>query len=129
MAVAHATNIRNAMADLVVDLVDVGTTNAGGALVLLEGTFEIARIQFGDPAFGDAASGEASANGLPLSTTASASTTGGVDILKIVDRSGAEVLTGSVTTTSGGGDLEMDNTDVNSGQTVELDQMTYVSAP
>jgi hypothetical protein len=129
MALSHSTAARNAMADAVVDLVDGGATDAQGDLVLFEDTTEIVRINLQDPAFGAASSGVASMQGLPLSNTASASTTGtGVNGFEVQDKDNALVFDGTVTSTGGGGDLEIDNQSVNSGQTVEVDQFDYTAA-
>lgn len=127
MAISHSTAARNAIADAVDATTNVGTTDTGGDFVVIEsaGPTDLVSIEFQDPAFGAAAAGVITAAGTPLSNTASA--TGTADTFEIRDRDNAVVIDGTVTATGGGGDVEIDNTSINSGQTVELDSLTWTA--
>jgi hypothetical protein len=121
MAVTHPTAVRNAIADLVVDRIDAA---AGDGILEMQtsGDSEVATLTFGDPAFGAAANGVATANAIASDTDA----TGGT-IAKAVakDSDAAEVLASSVTATDGGGDIELSSVVVSAGQTVALTALTY----
>lgn len=127
MAITHNTATRNAMGDAVDDQVNAGTTDAQGDFVLLEssGPTDLVEINLQDPAFGAAAAGVLTLQGTPLQNDATAS--GTADAFEIRDRDNAVVIDGSVTGTGGGGDVEIDNPSINSGQTVELDSLTWTA--
>lgn len=93
MTISHPTSVQNAAADAVVDSVDAGTIDTAGDLQVLDGTTVLAEIALQDPAFGAAASGEASLQGTPLSNTASNS--GTADGFKVRDKDNNEVFSGS----------------------------------
>jgi len=78
-------------------------------------------IEFTGVSFGSASSGTVSASSTPHSGSASAS--GNADEARLYDKAGSsgEAVTGlTVTETGNGGDIELDNTNINSGQTVEI---------
>jgi len=64
MTINHSTAVRNAIADLVVDKLDEGTTNSTGRLKIYTTgkTTLLATLDLSDPAFGIASSGTATAN-------------------------------------------------------------------
>lgn len=124
MAITHATATRNAIADAVDDQVNSGSGTA--KLRLRDGTTTIVDFDLSNPAFGNASDGDIDLNGTPISGTAAA--TGVVDGFQLLDRDGGVVLSGTVTATSGGGDIEVTNTNVASGQDCSLTSLTY-SAP
>ncbi len=125
MALTHTTATRNTLADEIDTLVNTGTTDAGGDIIIEEsaGPTTLATITFQNPAFGAASSGTITLAGVPLSNTASA--TGTANRFQIRNRDNTEVFRGTVTATSGGGDIELDNTSINSGQTVQITSLTY----
>ena len=131
MALAHSTAIRNALADLVVDLVDVGTGTAGGVLQLTStmddytGSNLLAEIVFPATAFGAAAAGVATALGVPLEDT-TANNTGTAVQFRIIDRAGLQLLTGTVA--ASGADLNMSSTAITAGDAVRLPSFTYTSS-
>lgn len=127
MAISHSTSARNAMADSVDDTVNAGTTDAGGDFVIIEsaGPTDLVSMILQDPAFGAAASGVITLAGTPLSNTADA--TGTADKFELRDRDNGLVVDGTVTATGGGGDVEIDNTSIASGQTVELTSLTWTA--
>lgn len=78
-------------------------------------------IQFSGVSFGAASSGTVSASSTPHAGSASGG--GDADTARLYDAAGSsgEEVTGlTVTETGGGGDIELDNTNINSGQQVEI---------
>jgi hypothetical protein len=121
MALTHPVTVRNALADLVVDLIDAGT-GAGTLELQTSGDVEVATLTFSATAFGAASNGIATAAAITDDTNA----TGGT-IAKFVVKDGddAEVFTGSVTATGGGGDIELNSVVVSPGQAVSVTSLTY----
>lgn len=129
MALTHITSIRNALADLVVDAIDVGA-GANGDLQIGTTSFGaiLATVEFQEPAFGAAAGGTATMNGAPLED--SSATGGGVAaVFRVRDEDDAEVFQGTVTITSGGGDMELSSTTINNGDAVRINSFTYTASP
>lgn len=128
MAITHSTATRNAQADATDDQVNSGTTDTEGDFAVIESTGPTDLIVFAlnDPAFGAAASGQITLNGTPISATAAA--TGTADEFEVRDKDNAKVYGGTVTGTGGGGDVEIDNTSVSSGQSAELSSHSYSAA-
>lgn len=126
-AITHSTAARNSLADQIDTLVNAGTTDAQGDLVLIEssGPTDLVEFNLQDPAFGSASTGTITLQGTPIETTADAA--GTVDTFEVRDKDNNQIYTGSVTSTGGGGDLEMDNPTLTSGQTVSLESHSYSS--
>jgi hypothetical protein len=127
MALTHATNVRNAMMDAIDEQVNGGSTDAQADFVFVEsnGPTDIAEINLQDPAFGNSSSGQITIQGTPLSTSANSG--GTIDTFEIRDKDNSVAIDGTVTSTGGGGDVEIDNTNVNSGQTVQLDSYSQTA--
>lgn len=127
MAITHSTATRNAMGDAMGDQVDAGTTDAQGDFVLIEssGPTDLVEINLQNPAFGSPSTGVKPLAGTPLENTASSS--GTADTFEIRNRDNAAVIDGTVTGTGGGGDVEIDVTSISSGQTIELDSLTWTA--
>jgi hypothetical protein len=123
MAVTHPTAVRNNIADLVVDQLDEGTPP--GTLVLqTSGDVEVATLTFGNPAFGAAASGTATANAI----TADSSATGGtIAKARWKNAAGTDKVICSVTATGGGGDIQLNSVVTSAGQQVSLSSLTYTA--
>lgn len=130
MAIRLAAAARNAAADAVVDLIDVGP--AAGTLKVYTGsqpatgdTTEtgtlLATVALGDPAFGSAASGVATGAD-PAAVTGVAAGTAGW--FRIEDSTGANVFDGSVTATGGGGDLTLATTTISVGLSVDITSLS-----
>lgn len=130
MAVTHTTTVRNALANLVVDLCDAGAA-AGKLKFRLSGTAAApgtaaATLTLSDPAFGDAASGTATASAITSDTNATGNASavanatledsdGNVACHFAVAASGSDVnMTGGLT--------------IGAGDTVSCSSLTY-SAP
>ena len=123
MALTLTTAARNAACDAIVDLVDGGSTDASGDLVLMtSGDVEVATLVLSNPAFGAASSGVATA----ATITSDSSATGGTAALfKIVDRDNTEIWRGTVGTTGSGADLEMSTTVIGAGDIVAVTALTF----
>ena len=101
----HSTSIRNSLANLVVDALDDGTTNASGRLIFLtDGDVVTATLQFFLPAFSDADTGIAIADTITpeLNVIAGAETTK----WNAVDRDETVVFSGTYSDFNGTGDLQ-----------------------
>lgn len=124
MAVTHGTGTRTAIADAVVDRLDVGGT---GTLVLkTSGDVEVATLTFGATAYGAAVAGVATANAI----TADSSATGGtVAKAAQVGVTHGDVILCSVTATGGGGDIEANSVVISAGQNVACTSLTYSAPP
>lgn len=121
MAVTLSTAARNAMCNAMVDLVDGGTTDTTGDLVIMtSGDVEVATLTWSaTPAFGAAATGVATMNAINDDTSA----TGGTAALhKFQDRDNNEIWRGNVQTS--GGDLNLSSLSIGSGDTVSVTSYT-----
>lgn len=121
---------RNAACDAIVDLVDepggagsgtgqlILTTSAGGAGTVL------ATIPLANTAFGSASSGAASldVSPVPSATASNSGTAAGWAIRN--DSGGTPTVIVSGTIGTGSEDLDIDNTSVTSGQTVNITSLT-----
>lgn len=130
MALTHVTAIRNSLADLVVDALDLGSTDATGDIQIATSTaFStiLATLTFANPAFGSATGGTATANAIVSDTNAA--NTGTAASFRLRDRNNAEVLRGTVTATGGGGDIQLSSTSITAGDTVSITSLTYTASP
>lgn len=135
--IANASAI--AAADAVVDRVDVGTTNPQGRVRIYAGTVPadadaalggatlLAELNMSNPAFGNAvdANPGATATASAIADDTAADATGTATFFRVVNRDAATVLQGTVTTTGGGGDMEMNSTAIQINATVKINSMTY----
>lgn len=133
MAVVRlATIARNAAANGVVDLLDVGTTNAAGKIEIRDGVQPadpqtaatgtvLATVVLANPAAGNAATGTATITD-PASVTASA--TGTASWARFYDRNNAAVFDCDVTATGGGGTLTLSTVSLTSGVAVDMGAIT-----
>jgi hypothetical protein len=124
MAVTHTTGTRNALADLIDDRVNAGAS-AGTLEFQTSGDVEVATLTFSDPAFGAAAAGVITANAI---TTDASATGGTIAKARFKDSDSLEVLACSVTSTGGGGDIELNSVIVSAGQSVSVTSLTYAAA-
>lgn len=120
MTVTLTTTARNAACDAIVDLIEVGSTDANGDLVIrTAGDVEVATLAFSNPAFGNSATGVATASAISDDTNA----TGGTAANFIFqDRDNTEVLEGSVGTS--GEDLNLSSVSIGAGDTVSVTSFT-----
>lgn len=128
MALTHVTAIRNSLADLVVDAIDVGSTDAAGDLIVQTAadatlcTIPLAA----PPAFGAASSGSATANSLPREGTATGAGTAAK--FRVRNRDNSEVFQGTVTVTGGGGDMELSSTTIAVNDVIRINTFTYAAS-
>lgn len=117
-----STTVRNAMCDAFVDAIDTGSADAGGDLNIYSAGFAalLASPTFGNPAFGAAATGVATANAITDESNAPASGTAAV--LRIADRDNATHSEGTVGTS--GEDLNLNTVSITSGDTVAITSAT-----
>jgi hypothetical protein len=122
---------QQAAADAVVDQLD----GAAGTLSIYTGTQPadadssasgtlLVEIELEAPAYGAAnSSGTCALLGTPLSGTAAGTGTAGW--FRVATSDDATVFDGSVSESGGGGDLILDNTDIASGQTVNISSLSF----
>lgn len=125
MALTHVTAIRNSLADLVVDAIDAGTTDATGDIqIATSGAFStiLALILFVNPAFGAASGGTATALSVPIEDS-NAAGGGTAANFRTRDRDNNEVFRGTVATS--GADMNLSSTLINSGDAVRINSFTY----
>lgn len=122
--------VRNAMVDAVVDRLDAGS--GAGTVKIYTGSQPadaddapsgtlLCTLTLGDPAFGSAASGVATANAV---AAVAAAATGTAGWFRAADSDGNKVLDGSVTATGGGGDMTLNTVSVVSGVDVQITSWT-----
>ena len=119
MAITLTTAARNAAANAVVDLLDAGA-GAANLFIMTSGDVEVATLTFSDPAFGNAATGVATASSIASDTSA---TGGTAALFKAVDSDDTEVFRGTVSTS--GADLNLSSTTIGAGDTVAVSSFTY----
>lgn len=120
MTTTITTAARNAACNAIVDLLDAGTTDANGDLVIMAAAdAEVATLALSNPAFGDSAVGVATAATISDDTNA----TGGTAIaFKLQDRDNTEVMRGGVSTS--GAELNLSSTTIGAGDTVSVSSLT-----
>lgn len=131
MVTRIATNVRNAMADAAVDLIDAGP-GAGtvqirtGAQPATAGTTAtgtlLGTLTLSDPAFGAASNGVATAGAVTGDSSADASGTAGW--FRVLDSTGATVMDGAISVSGGGGDMILDTVAIVAGGTINITSWT-----
>lgn len=135
MALKLAAAAAIAAADAVVDLIDLG---AAGQLIIYSGSepatpetaigaqTPLVTFDLPDPAFGAATDtvngGAATMNAV---TPVDAAATGTATFFRILDGNGDALIQGSVTDTSGNGDLKVSSTSIVSGIEVTIVSLVY----
>lgn len=124
MALTLSTAAKNARLDALVDRIDLGTGTATGILEIRTsgGTTLLGTLTFANPAFPSASSGTVSANTITQDSSADATGTAALFIVK--DRDGTEVFRGTITATGGGGDMELNTTSIVSGGPIQVSSFT-----
>jgi hypothetical protein len=123
--IEHATDVRTAIADLVVDSLDAGSS--AGKLIIREGTTVLGTVTLADPAFGDAAAGVATLLGTPLVGTWVAN--GDADNFLAQDSDGNTKFGGSVTATGGGGDMALGTVTIDTSEVITITGGSYTAPP
>ncbi|MGD1956351.1 MAG: hypothetical protein ACFBZ9_14190 [Sphingomonadales bacterium] len=133
MAISLSQAARQAAANAVVDLIDAGSgpgrvviyagTPPANADAALSGNTILASLPTSDPAFGNAdASGTATAGSI---TQQNASDTGDATFFRVEDSDSNVVKQGTVTQTGSGGDMQLANVTITSGNPVEITSYTH----
>ena len=121
MGITMSTAARNAAANAVVDLLDAGTTNSEGRMVIrTSGDTLLCELPLSNPAFGSASSGVATAGAI---TTGTAVAAGTAAKHTMEDRDETEVWEG--TAAAGSGDLNMSSTTIAINDQVSCSAYTY----
>lgn len=121
MALTHVSGTRNAMANACVDIIDTGSTDTYGDLVIMTtgGAALVTMTWTTGTAFGAATGGTATMNSIPNGTA----TAGTAGLFKFQDRNNAEVFRGTVGTT--GADLNLTSVTLSGGDTISISSFTY----
>ena len=123
MAVTHPAAIRTALADYVVDQLDLNTP-PGKLIMQTAASAAVATLTFANPAFGAAATGVATANAIVADTNAVGGTIAKAELRQ---GGGTAIVLCSVTTTGGGGDIQLNSVVISAGQQVSLTSLTYAA--
>jgi hypothetical protein len=118
MAVTLPNATRSAACDATVDKVDQGS-GAGKLKIYTSGAALLVTITLGDPAFGAASNGVATATGLPLSGTASG--TGTADNITVTDSDDTVIWSGTLAAAG----VTLDNTSIATNQAISISAFTY----
>ena len=117
MAATHPTATRDGIVDYVVDQLDGGTVE-----YQTSGDAKVAACTFGTPAFGDSASGVATANAITDDLSAVGGT---ITKAQLKASGGTAIVNCSVTATGGGGDIELSSVVIGATERVATDALTY----
>lgn len=112
------TAARNAACNAIVDLVDAGA-GAGTLQFETSGDVEVATLTFSDPAFGNAATGVATASSITSDTNA---TGGTIAQASFYDSDSTKVL--EATCSTSGADINLSSLSVTAGDTVSVSSLT-----
>ena len=124
MALTHVAGLRDKLANLAVDEIDLNTPPGTLGFWTAAYAAEIATLTFSNPAFGAAASAVATASAI---TKESSATAGTIAVGRIEQGAGASVMDFSVTVTSGGGDIELSSLVLSTGDEVSVTSLTYTA--
>jgi hypothetical protein len=119
VAITLTTRAKNAALDGIVDEIDSG--GSGNLQILDAAGNELATLPLTNPAFGAASDGSVTANSITTDTTVNAGT---ATQFKVFTSGGSEVFRGTVTVTSGGGDLTLTNVNLFAGDTLAVSSFT-----
>ena len=123
MAVTHPTAVRDGVCNYVVDQLDLASP-PGKIVMQTAGSVAVATLTFANPAFGNSASGVATANAIVADTNA----VGGTIAKAELRQGGATpIVLCSVTATGGGGDIQLNSVVISAGQQVSLTSLTYAA--
>ena len=124
----HDNAARNVMADTLVDLFDLGSTNPEGKIKIYTtgGITLLATILMANPAFDSAVAGVADALGLPWSDPLASGSGLAAEFIAL-DRDEAVILTGAVTVS--GGEMNFPQLEVAVNDIVKLLSVSYTAPP
>jgi hypothetical protein len=122
MSLTVPTASRNAMCNALVDLLDVGSGQSTGDLRFYTASFAtlLATLLFSNPAFGNSATGTATASAITADSSADASGTAAV--WRARDRDGTTVLEGTCGTS--GQDINFNTVTWTAGDNISVSSLT-----
>lgn len=132
MALTLPPDSRSAMADALVDLIDIGSANTEGKVRVYDGTrpsatssitteLLLAEFDMAQPAYGTASNGVATLLSTPLQTTGS--TNGDASWVRVVDRDEATIFDGSVGLSDA--DFIINTISISTGVAIEITAGTF----
>jgi hypothetical protein len=125
----HTTIARNGMAEAIARLADVGTVNPEARIQFLVGATLALTVKLNSTAFAASASG-GGIDALSIPTALDPSVvTGDLTAYRMFNKDGAQILSGTVTITGGGGDIELPAVTVVQGDTLQLTSLRYNAPP
>ena len=124
MAVTHPSSMRNLIANTAIDMLSTGST-FGQLNFTAAASTSLVLCTFASTAFGAASTGVKTANTITDGTV----TVAGTATICIIRTSTQqlEVCRCSVTSTGGGGDIELSSNVLSSGQTLSITSLTYTA--
>ncbi len=136
LSISNAAAI--AACDAIVDLCDIGSTDAQASLSIYSGTVPanvdtalgaqvvLAELEMSNPAFGAAADSApgGTATASAITDDSSADATGTASFFRIFNRNNVAVIQGTVTATGGGGELELNTISIQISAKVEITSLT-----
>lgn len=134
MTWALSDTLRSNRLDQITAAVDAGTTNPTGTIRLYDGvqpakggaaTTLLAECEFQNPSFPAASGGTMTANAVTAEASAPSPAPTVATWARLVDRDGNFVMDGTVGLTSSGADVEIDNTTIANGQTVNVTTVQF----
>lgn len=126
MSYTIADAVRNAVVNAAVDLIDVGSANAGGGILFRSATTTIATCLMNNPAFGNAASGSAAMDttGVIDGTVVPAGSST-IDRFRIVNRDGTTLFDGAAgSVATSGADVNLSSVVVAQNDVIEVTGLT-----
>ncbi len=120
MALIHVEATRNDLANLITGNIDTG--GVGNLVFMTSGDVTVSTLPLSATSFQPAVSGTINANAITDDTNAVG---GVVALFKLEAGAGNEILRGTVTATSGGGDIELSSINIGAGSTVRMTSMDY----
>lgn len=126
MSVTLAADTKDVVSDSVVDLLDVGSTNATGRMLFkkTDGTL-LATLNMSNPAFGASAAGVATAGAIAQGVVVAAIVAQTIGRCEFNDRDAAEVFRCAVATS--GSDINLTSVVVNTGDTIDVTALTVTT--
>ncbi len=123
MALIHVEATRNDLANLITGNIDTG--GVGNLVFMTSGDVTVSTLPLSATSFQPAVSGTINANAITDDTNAVG---GVVALFKLEAGAGNEILRGTVTATSGGGDIELSSINIGAGSTVRMTSMDYTAS-
>lgn len=122
MALSYSTTLRNNGLDEITALIDAGAGAGKLKIQVSGGGTTLSTHALSDPSAGAASAGVLTFNAIADDT--SADDTGTAAQFVLTDDADTVVVTGSVTATGGGGDIELSSTSITLGDTVSISSLT-----